>query len=159
MFASAATEPIKTRHSVPSLRLVTSPDSLGQRIKDRRKDQRLTQEQLARQLPGATSGQQVSNWERNLHIPSPANLRALADILGDDLVDGLPSAPPSQLDRIEKMLRLLLETVDPSGLQELDRELRPFEVLAGPADTALQDAQPEPGRRGRADESRAPGRK
>lgn len=158
MISSPTIEPITARHGVPSLRLVVDPDSLGKRIKDRRAAAKLTQEALARQLPGATSGQQVSNWERNLHIPSPANLHALAEILGDDLVDGLPSMPLSQSDRIERKLDALLEVLRPGWLDDFRREASPFEVVADQAGTAAPSAPPAPGTRSQEDAKPARGR-
>lgn len=92
---------------------------MGERMAERRKELGLTQEQVARALPGETSGTHVSRWERGLHRPSDDTLEALAKVLKVEVAyflaaqadksDGTPDpfAGPSdqaQLDRIEQQL-------------------------------------------------------
>ena len=53
---------------------------LGKRIRDRREELKLTQEELAEQLD--VSRQAISKWEADLSKPSKDNLQELGRILG-----------------------------------------------------------------------------
>ena len=70
---------------------------MGERMAERRKELGLTQEQVARQLPGETSGAHVSRWERGLHRPSDDTLEALAKVLKVDVAYFL-AAPAAKLN-------------------------------------------------------------
>jgi transcriptional regulator with XRE-family HTH domain len=54
---------------------------IGERIRTRREELGLTQEEVARRLPGKVTGQRVSLWERGEHQPRADSLEALAKAL------------------------------------------------------------------------------
>lgn len=54
---------------------------VGVRIRQAREAKGLSQARLARMLPSAAEGRDVSRWERGLNMPSWANLQALAAAL------------------------------------------------------------------------------
>jgi SOS-response transcriptional repressor LexA len=71
-----------------------SPESIGFRIKKRREDVNLTQEQLGNKI--GRSEVTIGSWERNLHQPKGNNLAALAsalDCTADYLLTGTTPAP------------------------------------------------------------------
>jgi transcriptional regulator with XRE-family HTH domain len=133
---------------------------MGERMAERRKELGLTQEQVARSLPGETSGSHVSRWERGQHRPSDDTLEALAKVLRVDVAYFL-AAPADknagtpdlfagrdelgladQLDRIEKALdaRRRQDLLIDQMLQEQTDILREIRrVMTGlPADATLQ---------------------
>lgn len=113
---------------------------MGQRMAERRKALGLTQEQVARALPGETSGAHVSRWERGLHRPSDDTLEALAKALQVDVTyflaaqadktngtpDPFADQPPNldaRLERIETTLaavalRLGITTAEPMSNED-----------------------------------------
>lgn len=54
---------------------------MGRRIAQRREELGLSQNDLARLMPGKVGAQQVSKWERGLHKPHPETLEHLAKAL------------------------------------------------------------------------------
>jgi transcriptional regulator with XRE-family HTH domain len=54
---------------------------MGARIRQRRRMLHLSQEEVARRMPGVINGQRISLWERGLHRPQDENLEALAEVL------------------------------------------------------------------------------
>jgi len=54
---------------------------VGERIRQAREAKGLSQSGLARLLPTAAEGRDVSRWERGLNMPSWTNLQALAEAL------------------------------------------------------------------------------
>lgn len=62
-------------------------ENIGGRIKELREEQRMTQRELADQLPGKTEGKDISRWENGKHRPSPDTLSAIADALGTTVAD------------------------------------------------------------------------
>lgn len=105
----------------------------GGRLRERRKELKLTQRELADRLPGKTEGKDISRYESGRHLPGQDTRVALAAALettladlysgpeadrpapgpAPDVLDALsPSAPnAAQLDRIEEKLDLLLEAL------------------------------------------------
>ena len=63
---------------------------LGQRIKTRREEWKLTQGELANHLNVAVAN--IGNWERNAAIPSPSNLGRISKWLAEDV----PERPDTQ---------------------------------------------------------------
>jgi ribosome-binding protein aMBF1 (putative translation factor) len=59
----------------------TFREGVGRRIRAARERAGLSQNELARLLPGAPAASQVSRWERGEAMPSPENLQALARAL------------------------------------------------------------------------------
>jgi transcriptional regulator with XRE-family HTH domain len=111
---------------------------MGRRIKELRKKAGLTQRELAEAIPGKADGTQVSKWERGKNRPSDDTLEHIAKALGvdvaalhvsavepstPDLMGALGTPTTGQLDRIEAMLRVLLDQV-PKPDEEIDRLLQ-----------------------------------
>lgn len=84
---------------------------IGARMRERREELGLSQREVADQMPGAVTGNDISRWERGEHKPGDERLEKLAEILQTSvayfLTDKRESATPdlsnapSQLDRIE----------------------------------------------------------
>ena len=55
--------------------------TMGEKIRTRRIEKGLTQEDVARQMPGRVTGARVSLWERGKHRPHDDSLEALAQVL------------------------------------------------------------------------------
>lgn len=94
-------------------------ERMGARIRARREELHLTQEDVARRFPGRTTGNQISRWERGANRPGDQQLEALAKVLdvpvayffappptsnGTDVLSALRPAD-GQLDRIERLLQ------------------------------------------------------
>jgi transcriptional regulator with XRE-family HTH domain len=58
---------------------------MGERIRERREALGLSQEDVARAMPGKITGQRISLWERGLHRPRDDSLEALARALEVDV--------------------------------------------------------------------------
>lgn len=82
-----------------ALRMAREAENIGGRIKELREGQKMTQRELADQLPGKTEGKDISRWENGKHRPSPDTLAAIAKILGTTVAD-LHAGPIA--DRKEK---------------------------------------------------------
>jgi transcriptional regulator with XRE-family HTH domain len=134
--------------------------NIGRRIRERREELGLSQEDVARELPGKVSGNQVSRWERGLHRPNDPALEALGQALNVEVAYFLGDGPstsadtaeddspprPEQLDRIEAMLAMLVAHFDlraprPSEVADVTEQ-----ALQQLADTPPQSA-PAPRRR------------
>src|SRR4051812_6114904 len=88
---------------------------MGRRIAQAREEAGMSQNDLARALPGKVGAQMVSKWERGLHEPRSDTLEAIARVLkrpvayfmADEPEPGTPDLMgtlngDSQLDRIEQ---------------------------------------------------------
>lgn len=71
-------------------------ERIGARIAARREELGLTQEDVARELPGKVTGQRVSLWERGKHRPRDDSLEALARILRVDVSYFMSQEPEKQ---------------------------------------------------------------
>lgn len=67
---------------------------VGARIRSARTTRGISQSQLARQLPGATEGRDISRWERGANLPSWPNLHALAAALDITLAELVADEDP-----------------------------------------------------------------
>lgn len=68
---------------------------MGVRIRQRREELSLTQEDVARAMPGKTTGNQVSRWERGANRPGDQQLEHLAKILKVDPAYFMAASPPA----------------------------------------------------------------
>jgi transcriptional regulator with XRE-family HTH domain len=96
-----------TRRAGPEFRV-----RVGARIRQRRQAAGLSQNGLARKLPGNIDGSTVSRWELGKSWPTYPNLRALAKVFGiseEELIAGHVSGP---------------DTVDPTPPQRRRTSLR-----------------------------------
>ena len=84
--------------------------SLGQRIRELRKDNHLTQAQLALQIN--SSMRNISKYELDTCAPNPETLRLLALALGTtvDYLVGMPNAPVSAAVQTSPVFSELLRT-------------------------------------------------
>lgn len=153
----------------PKLRAVPHPrEDLGKRLRARRLELRLSQNDVAGRLPGRVDLNQVSRWERGIHQPSDATLEHLASVLDVDLdylveAKYVPPAPRTQMDRIEWMLQRICEKTGIDYAAEFERAAAPtLEVFEGDGQategTAPPDAQPQTGTPAPGRKSRARGR-
>lgn len=78
-----------------ALRMAKEAENIGQRMRELREGQHMTQRELADQLPGKTEGKDISRWENGKHRPSPDTLSAIADALGTTVAD-LHAGPESE---------------------------------------------------------------
>lgn len=142
---------------------------IGERIRTRREELGLTQEEVARRLPGKVTGQRVSLWERGEHQPRADSLEAVAKALDVPVTYFLAAAPDktetpdlvatmgpprSSEDRLEAVERLVYENfvLLAAIAAKLDVSARPGAVIALQgieqrlADQASQDpAEAPPG--------------
>ena len=87
--------------------------SIGERISELRKKQKISQVQLAKAL--GVSRQAVSKWENDQTSPDTINLIRLADVLGTDTeylatgVHSTVSPPPAPVTVIEKVIEKPVE--------------------------------------------------
>lgn len=87
--------------------------SIGERISELRKKQKISQVQLAKALD--VSRQAVSKWENDQTSPDTINLIRLADVLGTDTeylatgVHSTVSPPPAPVTVIEKVIEKPVE--------------------------------------------------
>ena len=87
--------------------------SIGERIKELRKEQNVSQVQLAKAL--GVSRQAVSKWETDLSVPDTLKLIQLADLLMTDtefIVTGNHSIlkpPPAEIQVVEKIVEKPVE--------------------------------------------------
>lgn len=93
---------------------------MGARMAQRRRELGLTQEEVARQLPGTIAGGQVSKWERGLHRPKDDVLEAVARVLDVD-VSYFLAAPAEKRNGTPD---LLASGIDPLGAQLLRVEAK-----------------------------------
>ena len=90
--------------------------SIGERISELRKQQNISQGQLAKALD--VSRQAVSKWENDQTAPDTINLIRLADLLGTDteyLATGVHSAiktPPSVVTLVQKVENVVEKVVE-----------------------------------------------
>lgn len=143
---------------------------IGARIRQRREELDLTQEDVARLMPGKTAGNQVSRWERGTNRPGDAQLAHLATALGVDVsyfmvpekteeppdVAGRLSISERRLDRLETAVAELANALgitvqlpaedEDGGLPPLHPALRPSAPIAAPAKRVRR--QPAPRRAG-----------
>ena len=90
--------------------------SIGERISELRKQQNISQGQLAKALD--VSRQAVSKWENDQTAPDTINLIRLADILGTDteyLATGVHSrinTPPSVVTLVQKVDHVVEKVVE-----------------------------------------------
>ena len=90
--------------------------SIGERISELRKQQNISQGQLAKALD--VSRQAVSKWENDQTAPDTINLIRLADILGTDteyLATGVHSTiktPPSVVTLVQKVENVVEKVVE-----------------------------------------------
>ena len=68
--------------------------TLGERLKNVRVQQRITQDQLANRLNVTRST--ISNWERGISEPSFDALQQLSSVLGTDFLADFPANAPQQ---------------------------------------------------------------
>lgn len=60
-------------------------ERIGGRIRQRREELELSRDDLARKMPGKTTGNQIYRWEKGRHEPQPDTLEALAHALKVDV--------------------------------------------------------------------------
>ena len=90
--------------------------SIGERISELRKQQNISQGQLAKAL--GLSRQAVSKWENDQTAPDTINLIRLADLLGTDteyLATGVHSrikSPPSVVTLVQKVENVVEKVVE-----------------------------------------------
>ena len=109
---------------------------MGERIRLKREERGLTQDDLAREMPGKVTGQRISLWERGMNRPRDDSLEALARILGVSVSYFMAPEPDKsetpdlslvkpddddRLGRIEKRLEQLDISVDHQNAN-LDRQ-------------------------------------
>lgn len=119
--------------------------NIGRRIRERRDELHLSQEDVARELPGKVSGNQVSRWERGLHRPNDAALEALAKALEVEVAYFLSDGPlrvvaelnadgteleVTQLDRIEEQLVAIAARLEAMDADALERDEETSDQLA-----------------------------
>lgn len=113
-------------------------ERMGQRLRERREEMKLSRADVARKMPGKVSENQVYRWELGKHQPNPDTLQALAGVLERDV--GYFMAAPAdktetpdlsvvngdrdQLERIETQLRANAEAIRALSdqLQEMQAE-------------------------------------
>jgi transcriptional regulator with XRE-family HTH domain len=100
-------------------------ERMGARIRDRREELGLTQDDVARRMPGKITHNRISLWERGKNRPRDDALESLAGVLGvpvsyfmmsepdktktPDLAGVMaPDESRSQLDAIERKLDMIL---------------------------------------------------
>jgi transcriptional regulator with XRE-family HTH domain len=96
---------------------------MGRRIAQAREEAGMSQNDLARELPGKVGAQMVSKWERGLHEPRSDTLEAIARVLNrsiayfmaDEPQEGTPNllevlnGDGDRLDEAISQLKLLVE--------------------------------------------------
>lgn len=96
--------------------------SIGERIKELRKEQNVSQVQLAKAL--GVSRQAVSKWETDLSVPDTIKLIQLADLLMTDtefILTGNHSTlktPPAEIQVVEKIVE---KPVEVEKIVEIER--------------------------------------
>lgn len=68
-------------------------ERMGERIRQRREEFGLTQEELARQMPGQVTGARISLWERGKNRPRDDSLESLAKVLKVDVAYFMADEP------------------------------------------------------------------
>lgn len=119
-----------------ALQMAQQAKKVGDRIAYERDQKGWSKAEMARQMPGTVSGNDVYRWESGKHMPRSDTLDAIADLFGISQADLHAGAPDedygasggggdkrgaTQLDRIEAKLDLILKHLGPS----------PQEVAAG----------------------------
>lgn len=124
-------------------------ERLGERIRERREELRLTREEVARAMPGKTSGNQVYRWEKGLHQPGPENLQALAGVLRVEVSYFLVAAPaagtPDLMGALadDEMIRDIRAGMTLLLKQQAEILARlPPEASPPPADTSPEEDDP-----------------
>lgn len=99
-------------------------ERIGARVRARREELGLTQAEVARRMPGTTTSDQLSRWERGKH--QPQNLDSLAEALEVDVSYFYAPAPAST-----ETPDLFPPMETPDRLARLERQLGEFksEVL------------------------------
>jgi transcriptional regulator with XRE-family HTH domain len=128
---------------------------MGRRIAQAREEAGMSQNDLARELPGKVGAQMVSKWERGLHEPRSDTLEAIAGVLKrpvayfmadepqegtPDLLRALNGSSQPQLDRIEEKLDRLLAVVEPVRL--LPERVRTMEEVVAEFGELLTERLP-----------------
>jgi transcriptional regulator with XRE-family HTH domain len=67
--------------------------AMGAKIRERREELGMTQDEVAREMPGKVTGNRVSLWERGRHRPHDDSLEALARVLRVPVSYFMASAP------------------------------------------------------------------
>lgn len=141
-------------------RMTEEAEKIGRRMAERRKELGLTQRGVAERMPGSTQASDVSRWERGKHRPEPMEQiaealetdvpdlvagpvaeRVAPDGESTDLLGAFSSAEPASVEKLEKMLRQVLDQ-QATLLAEIS-EVR--------SDQERQRRRPAPSERGRAD--------
>ena len=107
--------------------------SIGERISERRTEQNISQNQLAKAME--VSRQAVSKWENDLSIPDPAKLIRLADVLDTD-VEYLATGKhtvlrrPPEVITVEKIVHKPIEVIveKPVYIEKVVERIVPIEV-------------------------------
>lgn len=86
-------------------------ERMGARIKARREELGLTQDEVAGKMPGKVNGQRISLWERGKNRPRDDALEALAGVLDVD-VSYFMASEPTNGDTPD-----LMEIARPFGLE------------------------------------------
>jgi transcriptional regulator with XRE-family HTH domain len=112
--------------------MAAQAEKVGRRIEELRKERGWSKAELARRLPGVSTGNDVGRWEKGQHLPRTDTLDAIAGVLETTVADlyagrvadrksspvGLdPIASANgrlagQLDRIEGRLNQIAEALD-----------------------------------------------
>ena len=111
-------------------------ERMGARIRDRREELGLSRSEVARQMPGKTTENQIYRWEKGLHRPNDDALEALASVLGVTIAHFLADAPVAAAqangdrdDGLGPLVRYLAEQVERFTAQNdrLEERLRRLE--------------------------------
>lgn len=121
-----------------ALQMSEFKERVGRRIADARDAKGWTQVQLARHMPSSVDGATISRWEKGKVMPT-VHLDALAEALDvdpsyfmapepepatPDLIGALATdSPQQQLDRIESMLREVLDLLRAQDIADLEADL------------------------------------
>lgn len=142
-------------------------ERMGERIRQRREEFGLTQEELARQMPGRVTGARISLWERGKNRPRDDSLESLAKVLKVDVAyfmadepdktrtpdlfavdgDGEKSTETAVRDLLREQSRILREIK--ATQKEITDALEALPAVANGLTALLQalEAERRPGRR------------
>lgn len=132
---------------------------IGLRIAQARDEADFTQAELAAKIPGKTTGDQLSKWERGIHRPGDDTLEHIARIVKKDigwffmpepdktetpdLVTALNGESDTQLDRIEKAIEKLTAEIADLGLAvDALAEIRPDDDISDSSDQSQDEPPP-----------------
>jgi transcriptional regulator with XRE-family HTH domain len=113
-------------------------ERMGVRIRERREEMGLSRADVAREMPGKVSENQVYRWEKGLHQPKSDTLEALAGVLERD-VSYFMATPPDKTDTPDPF-----PASDGAVLAEINRRLGVIEERLDALTEAARGGRPEP---------------